>query len=472
MYKRERKSWVKHLDFTILDIVCLEIAFIVAYMLRLGLHAGWLITEYQRMAIMLILLDICVVFFFESYKGILRRNKYQELQSSFLHCSLVFVGIVVYMFAVQRSALFSRQVLFTYWALSILLTFSFRVVLKKIVRSRIVNDKNRSVMILVTTDAQLEECLSDFKKMEYTEFEIKGIVIIDKVRTGEVIGGIPVVAGADDFYAYMQENVVDEVFLNGNTIESSEALSDELLEMGITVHYNLVHESKMMPNRVIEPFGSFVVMTSSMRIATPRELLVKRIFDIIGGIVGLIFTGIIFVIFAPIIKKQSPGPIFFSQIRIGKNGRRFKFYKFRSMYPDAEERKKELLTQNEMSGIMFKMKDDPRIFPIGRFMRRLSLDEFPQFWNVLKGDMSLVGPRPERPQYVEKFREEIPRYMIKHQVRPGMTGWAQVNGLRGDTSIRKRIDLDLFYIENWSVSFDIRILFLTVFKGFVNKNAY
>ncbi len=459
MYKRERKSWVKHLDFTILDIVCLEIAFIVAYMLRLGLHAGWLITEYQRMAIMLILLDICVVFFFESYKGILRRNKYQELQSSFLHCSLVFVGIVVYMFAVQRSALFSRQVLFTYWALSILLTFSFRVVLKKIVRSRIVNDKNRSVMILVTTDAQLEECLSDFKKMEYTEFEIKGIVIIDKVRTGEVIGGIPVVAGADDFYAYMQENVVDEVFLNGNTIESSEALSDELLEMGITVHYNLVHESKMMPNRVIEPFGSFVVMTSSMRIATPRELLVKRIFDIIGGIVGLIFTGIIFVIFAPIIKKQSPGPIFFSQIRIGKNGRRFKFYKFRSMYPDAEERKKELLTQNEMSGIMFKMKDDPRIFPIGRFMRRLSLDEFPQFWNVLKGDMSLVGTRPPT---VDEFEQYERWHKARLSVKPGITGMWQVSGRSNIRDFEEIVALDTYYISHWNLWLDLKILCKTV----------
>ena len=125
-----------------------------------------------------------------------------------------------------------------------------------------------------------------------------------------------------------------------------------------------------------------------------------------------------------------------------------------------------------MDGHMFKMDNDPRITKVGKFIRKTSIDELPQFWNVLKGDMSLIGPRPERPFFVDKFKEEIPRYMIKHQVRPGMTGWAQVNGLRGDTSIRKRIELDLFYIENWSVSFDIRILFLTVFKGFVNKNAY
>ena len=148
---------------------------------------------------------------------------------------------------------------------------------------------------------------------------------------------------------------------------------------------------------------------------------------------------------------------------------------------DAEERKKELMKQNRVSdGLMFKMENDPRVIGsekgpgkgIGNFIRKTSLDEFPQFWNVLKGDMSLVGPRPERPFFVEKFREEIPRYMVKHQVRPGLTGWAQVNGYRGDTSIRKRIDCDLYYIENWTLGLDFKILFLTFFKGFVNKNAY
>lgn len=459
MYKKERKSWVKHLDFTIADIVCLEIAFVVSYMFRIGLDARWLVEEYQRMAGMLILIDICVVFFFESYKGILRRNKYQELQSVLLHCSIVFVGLVVYMFAIQRSALFSRQVLFTYWALSIIFSFFARIALKKIVRRRIINDKNRSVMIVVTTDALLEDCMRDFKKMEYTEFVIRGIVVIDKVRTGETVHGIPIVAGADDFYAYMKENVVDEVFLNGNTIESSEALSDELLEMGITVHYNLVHESKLMPNRVIEPFGNFVVMTSSMRIASPRELLVKRIFDIIGGVVGIVITGIIFIIFAPIIKKQSPGPVFFSQVRIGKNGRRFKFYKFRSMYPDAEERKKELMAQNEMDSIMFKMKDDPRIFPIGRFMRKFSLDEFPQFWNVLKGDMSLVGTRPPT---VDEFEQYECWHKARLGFKPGITGMWQVNGRSNIRDFEEIVALDTYYISHWNLMLDLKILLKTV----------
>ena len=196
--------------------------------------------------------------------------------------------------------------------------------------------------------------------------------------------------------------------------------------------------------------------------------------DIAGGLVGCLFTGIAAIFLVPAIKIKSPGPAFFSQVRMGKNGRPFKIYKFRSMYMDAEKRKKELMKQNNVKdGMMFKMDDDPRIIKgVGHFIRKTSLDEFPQFWNILKGDMSLVGPRPERPQFVEKFREEIPRYMVKHQVRPGMTGWAQINGYRGDTSIRKRIEYDLYYIENWTVGLDLKILFLTCFKGFINKNAY
>ena len=235
----------------------------------------------------------------------------------------------------------------------------------------------------------------------------------------------------------------------------------------------------------VEKLGRYTVLTTSIRTVSTWELFLKRLIDILGGIVGCILTGILFLILAPMIYHESPGPIFFGQTRIGKNGKKFTCYKFRSMYLDAEERKAALAAENRVSdGMMFKLDFDPRIIGsrrlpdgtikkgLGNKIRDWSIDEFPQFWNVLKGDMSLIGPRPERPLFVEKFKEEIPRYMIKHQVRPGITGWAQVNGFRGDTSIRSRIEHDLYYIENWSLGLDIKILFLTFFKGFVNKNAY
>ena len=189
----------------------------------------------------------------------------------------------------------------------------------------------------------------------------------------------------------------------------------------------------------------------------------KRVFDIIVTVLLLIILIIPILIVALIVFIDDPhGSPFYKQIRIGRHGRKFYMYKFRSMEVQTEEKEKKAWT----------VKNDPRVTGFGKFMRHTSIDELPQLFNILKGDMSLVGPRPERPFFVEKFREEIPRYMVKHQVRPGLTGWAQVNGYRGDTSIRKRIDCDLYYIENWTLGLDFKILFLTFFKGFVNKNAY
>ena len=199
----------------------------------------------------------------------------------------------------------------------------------------------------------------------------------------------------------------------------------------------------------------------------------KRAFDITASLLALIvlspFLLIIYILIFIDDPKASP---VFRQKRIGRHGKEFTMYKFRTMVANAEQIRGELADKNEMDGPVFKIKEDPRITKIGKFLRKTGIDEILQLVNVLKGDMSLVGPRPERPFFVEKFKEEIPRYMIKHQVRPGITGWAQVNGYRGDTSIRMRIDCDLYYIENWTLGLDIKILFLTIFKGFVNKNAY
>ena len=315
----------------------------------------------------------------------------------------------------------------------------------------------------------------DMKNFKDYSYEFCGLAFLgEKPENGEV-GGMSVVAGADDLIDYCKSASLDEVIVAVADTQSKEMkhVLETLAEMGLTIHYRIpVPELSGASQKALTQFGRFYTITYANRFVPVGQLAMKRLLDLVGALVGCVFLGILTVIVGPMIKLESPGPIFFAQKRVGRNGRIFKMYKFRSMYADAEERKKELMAQNEMNGLMFKMENDPRITKTGAFLRKTSLDEFPQFINILKGDMSLIGPRPERPFFVDKFKEEIPRYMIKHQVRPGMTGWAQVNGLRGDTSIRKRIELDLFYIENWSVSFDIRILFLTVFKGFVNKNAY
>ena len=459
MYKKEKKSWAKHIDFTLLDIICLQLAFVLSYFLRLGISLPYRNEPYERLAIILVMIDICVVFFAEAYKGILRRNKYQELKAVIIHCSTVFVGMLVYMYATKQSAVYSRQMLFVYLFLSIVFEFIGRIALKRYIRKRILYSRYRSVMILVTTKEYVEECLQNFENMEYTEFFVSGVVVVDEPLKGTEIRGVPVVANADDFFEYVRTNVVDEVFINGNTKESSEALANDLLEMGITVHYCLVHESQMVPNRVIEQCGNYLVLTSSMKIASPRQLFVKRCMDIAGSLIGLFCTGIAFLIFAPLIKKQSPGPIFFSQVRVGKNGRQFKFYKFRSMNVNAEEQKKELMARNEMEGHMFKMADDPRVFPIGKFMRKYSIDELPQFWNILKGDMSLVGTRPPT---VEEFENYDLKHKARLGIKPGLTGMWQVSGRSDIKNFEEVVGLDTYYIAHWDLGLDVKILLKTI----------
>lgn len=468
MYKKERRSWMKHLDFTVMDILLVQLAFLVSYAIRFEL--GWAYGNelYQHLAIVTVLIQVCIIFFTEPYKNILRRDKVQEFKAVVAQCTMAFLGIILFMYATKQSVAYSRQMLFGFWGLAMLMSYMGHISLKILVRKRIMEDKNRSVMLLVTTNDRVESCIIDFEHTLYRNYVIKGIVVTDVPRQGEFIREVPVVANADNFMEYIRTNVVDEVFINGDSIDSSEALAEELLEMGVIVHFKLAHDSKLMPNKVVEKCGPYLVLTSSMCIATPRQLFVKRCMDIVGSLAGLLITGIAYIIFAPIIKKQSPGPVFFSQVRIGKNGRQFKIYKFRSMYMDAEERKKELMEQNKMQGFMFKMEDDPRIFPIGKFMRKYSIDELPQFWNVLMGDMSLVGTRPPT-------LDEFEKYEAHHRARlgnkPGLTGMWQVSGRSKITDFEEVVSLDTAYISNWNLAMDVRILFKTVKVVLLGRGA-
>lgn len=461
MYERQKKSWVKHLDFLILDLLCLEAAFYISCLIRLGnFHKLPGMSEYyNRLAVLLLLLDGCVVFVTEAYTGILRRNKIQELKAVIMHCTTVFAGVTVYVWGTKQSEIYSRQVILVFWALSIVAAYFSRCLWKIYIRQRMIRGKRFSKLIVVTEERYAEQCISDFQHNRYKEFEVIGVVVVDADRTGDEICGVPVVASADGFLEYVRVNVVDEIFINGNTRESSEALANELLELGLTVHFNLVRESQLMPNKLVEHCGKYLVLTTSMKIATNRQVLIKRCMDIVGSLVGLFLTGIAFVIFAPIVKIQSPGPVFYAQTRIGRNGRRFRFYKFRTMVVGADDMKKDLMEKNEMDGLMFKLEEDPRIFGVGKFMRKYSIDELPQFWNVLKGDMSLVGTRPPT-------EDEFEQYELHHRarlgMRPGLTGMWQVSGRSDIKDFEEIVALDTQYISNWSLSMDIRIILRTV----------
>ncbi len=320
MYKKEKKSWVKHLDFLILDIICLEAAFYGSCLIRLGdiRKLPMLLDYYNRLAVVLLLVDICIVFFFEAYTGILRRNRVQELKVVIGHCSLVFAFITVYLWATKQSEIYSRQIIFVFWCIAVVVEYFSRCLWKIYIRQRMIRGKKFSQLLVVTEERYAEECVYDFQHDRYKEFEVTGVVIVDADRIGDEICGVPVVASADSFLEYARINVVDEIFINGNTRESSEALANELLELGLTVHFNLVRESQLMPNKMVERCGKYMVLTTSMKIATTRQVFIKRCMDIFGSLVGMLLAGIAFLVFAPVIKVQSQGRFFMSRPESGK----------------------------------------------------------------------------------------------------------------------------------------------------------
>ncbi len=290
-------------------------------------------------------------------------------------------------------------------------------------------------------------------------------ILDDKIPAGTLYRDIKVLGGIGNLQYILPENKMDEIgiTLSLADYDKLEELVNLCEKYGVHTKFIPDYNSVIPSNPYTEDLqGLPVINIRRVPLTNTFNLMVKRIVDIFGSLVAIVIFSPIMLISAIAIKAGDGGEVIFKQTRVGLHNKEFEMYKFRTMRKQTEE--------DEAKG--WTKKDDERVTKFGKFLRRTSLDEVPQFFNILKGDMSLVGPRPERPQWVEKFKEEIPRYMIKHQVRPGLTGWAQVNGYRGDTSIYKRIEYDIYYIENWSFTFDIKIMFLTIFKGFINKNAY
>ena len=330
---------------------------------------------------------------------------------------------------------------------------------KAIVRKRNSDRKFQNQIVLVTMSQYVDQCIEQLTSNPYASKRIRSIIFLDGVGERSEIDGIKVVGGKEELIPYCKRHVVDDVlfYLFDEDVDD---LMEQVIEMGTTIHVNIVQRVDDRLRYRVDHVNSMVTLTACRNDAPNWQLALKRGLDIIGGLVGLLFTGIITIVIGPIIKIQSPGPLFFSQTRIGKNGRKFKIYKFRSMYTDAEERKKELMEHNQMDGLMFKMDNDPRIFPFGHFIRKTSLDEFPQFLNVLKGDMSLVGTRPPT---VDEWEQYELHHHCRLSVKPGLTGMWQVSGRSDITDFEEVVKLDTQYLMDWSFGLDIKILFKTCF---------
>ncbi len=319
-------------------------------------------------------------------------------------------------------------------------------------------------ILLVGYSRAGEEYINKIKANPEWGYEVCGI-LDDHVPVGAVYKGVRVTGEIDTLQTVLTDNQLDEIgiTLSLSDYDRLEAIVKLCEKSGVHTKFIPDYNSVIPSRPYLEDLdGLAVVNIRRVPLNNMANMLMKRLVDIAGALTAIVLCSPFMLTAAIAVKVTSRGPLIFKQERVGLHNKPFQMYKFRSMevQSDAEEKKG------------WTVKNDPRVTKVGRLLRSTSIDELPQLFNVLKGDMSMIGPRPERPLFVEKFREEIPRYMIKHQVRPGITGWAQVNGYRGDTSIKKRIEYDLYYIENWSMAFDMKILFLTFFRGFINKNAY
>ena len=477
MYRKKSDSWLKHWDFIVLDLVALQLAYISSYVLRMGTRDLYHNGFYLNIGIIIALIDICTAFFTEPYRGIMRRGYFVEFKNVLKHVFIVSALVIVYLFMSKQGNKASRLMITSFIPISVAVVYAVRIVWKRYLmkHGRLLYEKMN--LLLVTTSGEIDYMLKRVEQNVFNEFEIVGIVFADREpEENESIAGIPVVGKIDTLTDYIQTRWIDSILVG---VKKKTLIPEDLIEtcfnMGVTIHECLDLRSGWTENQFINRMGGYTVLTSSVRIISSRQAMMKRMMDICGGIVGMILTGIITIFLAPAIYIASPGPIFFSQMRVGKNGKLFKIYKFRSMYMDAEERKKELMKQNEMKGLMFKMENDPRIIGsgadgsrhgLGWFIRKTSLDEFPQFWNVLKGDMSLVGTRPPT---VDEWKQYEPYHRGRLAVKPGLTGMWQVSGRSDITDFEDVVKLDMEYVKNWNIGMDIKILFKTV--GVVLKGS-
>lgn len=487
MNQKPLQGVLKHADFIVLDVIMLQVSFVIAFWVIVGPQNPYAIEYYQFHAEILILSQLIVIAFTQSYKNILKKGYIEDFFSIFSYTVEILIVAVVILFLTHQTINVSRMLMGTTLVLFVILGFIVRTINKlRLINNFKKNNKRLgSSLVLITTGDLVDVAMEKLtESIAFMKHFVSGIILLDG-NESEIHGdyNIPIVPLDDEAIKRLRKEWVDEVLIlqPSDTIIDRELLNT-ITDMGITVHFTLalLNDDKWPPLEM-RKLGSYKVLTSGMKTISVGQAIAKRAMDIAGGIVGCIITGILFIFIAPAIYIKSPGPIFFKQDRVGKNGKVFKMYKFRSMYLDAEERKAALMEQNKVEGgLMFKMDDDPRIIGseekgkdgkpkgIGNFIRNTSIDEFPQFFNVLKGEMSLVGTRPPT-------LSEFELYDIHHRARmttkPGITGMWQVSGRSEITDFEEVVRLDREYIENWSLALDLKILLKTIYVVFARKGA-
>lgn len=467
---------MKHVDFIILDILCLQVALMLAYACS---GYGWDIYTpilYRNVAMFLGLADLMLLICRETMKGVIRRGHFREFTMTVKQAVFIEGIALLYLFLLQEGQNYSRLVLLLMPVCYSVVAYAVRELWKWHLQKKKTSDEGKSALLIAASEDVVERVVKTIKENNYAQYIVAGISLIGggKYSVGEKIDGVPVVAEEAGIPHYVCQDWIDEVLVvTSDEVPYPGKLLSQLMETGVTVHLGLAKVmSEPGKKQFVEKIGPYTVLTTSINYVSSFQLFLKRAMDIMGGLVGCIITVLLLPVVGTAIYLASPGPIFFAQERVGKNGKRFKMYKFRSMYMDAEARKAELMKDNRLGdGKMFKLDFDPRVIGnkilpdgshktgIGDFIRRTSLDEFPQFFNVLKGDMSIVGTRP--PLISETNLYEL-HHKARLAIKPGITGMWQVSGRSDITDFEEVVRLDREYISNWNIGMDIKILVKTV----------
>lgn len=458
-----KRSQMQNLIIYLLDILGIILGYFIMIFLRFRGNVEWYFNNmvFYRLVIAIFILTF-IYFIFYPNKNFFKRSFYQELWHNLKMNVLAaaFMATVAYLIDDARD--YSRFI----YIMTMVFSFFWMEIVHHIYRWHMLKSRKHSQtsqkMLIITTSSKAKEVIGNIIKEKTWDIWITGIVILDEDKTGQTILNIPVVSNKENMYLYAVRSVVDEIFLyipNSSNMPLKEMIQN-FREMGISVKMNIdLFDMAINTEKYIDKVGEYNTVCFAPKITPLHMVFLKRFTDIVGAVLGLIITALAMVILGPLIKLESPGPLFFSQKRVDRNGRIFKIYKFRSMYADAEERKKNLMEKNEMKGLMFKMKHDPRITKIGKFIRKTSIDELPQFWNVLKGDMSLVGTRPPT---IDEFEQYKGYHKQRLSMTPGLTGVWQVSGRNDIKDFEEIVAMDVDYINNWSLKRDIEIILQTI----------
>ena len=406
---------------------------------------------------------IILYYFFNLYAPKRATRRKYELEGIIKANAVGIVFFIVFLYMIKQQD-FSRFMMGAFFVINIVFAAVYRTLIRNLLLYFRKKGYNLKYILLIGYSRAAEEYITRINANPQWGYVVRGI-LDDRIPSGTIYKGVRVVGRIANIRYILPENSLDEIAITLalKDYDRLEAIVDLCEKSGVHTKFIPDYNSLVPSHPYTEDLmGLPVINIRYVPLTNTLNWVSKRAVDITGALAGIVISSPIMLLAALAVRFTSRGPVIFKQERVGLHNKTFQMYKFRTMEMQKASAEEKAWT----------VKDDPRVTGIGKFLRSTSLDELPQLFNILVGEMSLVGPRPERPQFVEKFKEEIPRYMIKHQVRPGLTGWAQINGYRGDTSIRKRVEYDLYYIENWTMGMDFKIMFLTFFKGFINRNAY